>query len=183
LLVTLGTGIGGGIVLNGKIYNGFNSAGGELGHTIFVHGGKSCTCGNKGCWEVYASVTALIAQTKEAMDKNPESLMHKLSEDAGKVSGRTAFDAAKAGDKAGAEVVRQYLEYVASGLVGIVNIFQPGKLIIGGGISKEGDYLLNPIIEYIRERDYNKYMPKTEIGIAKLFNDAGIIGAALACIK
>ena len=98
-MATLGTGIGGGIVLNGKIYNGFNSAGGEFGHSVFVHNGLPCTCGNKGCWEVYASVTALIAQTKEAMDKNPESLMHKLSEDAGKVSGRTAFDAAKAGDK------------------------------------------------------------------------------------
>lgn len=183
LFITLGTGVGGGIVLDGKIYNGFNSAGAEFGHTVLVHDGESCTCGNKGCWEVYASVTALIRQTKEAMDKNPSSLMHKLAEEEGKVSGRTAFDAAKAGDEAGAAVVKKYLEYVASGLVGMVNIFQAQKLVIGGGISKEGDYLLAPVAKHIRECDYNKYMPRTEIGIATLFNDAGIIGAALACMK
>ncbi len=182
LFITLGTGVGGGVVLNGKIYNGFNCAGGELGHITLVHGGVPCTCGNEGCWEAYASVTALIRQTKEAMDKNPDSLMHKLAEAEGKVSGRTAFDAAKQGDEAGKAVVKAYCEYVASGLVGIVNIFQPQKLIIGGGISKEGDYILNPIIEYWNKRDYNKYMPKTEISIATLFNDAGIIGAALACM-
>ena len=183
LFITLGTGVGGGIVLGGKVYNGFNSAGGELGHITLVHGGLLCTCGNEGCWEAYASVSALIRQTKAAMDKNPTSLMHKIAKKDGKVSGRTAFDAAKAGDEAGKKVVGAYCEYVASGLVGIVNIFQPQKIVIGGGISKEGDYLLGPIVEYWNKRDYNKYMPKTEISIATLFNDAGIIGAAFACME
>lgn len=181
IFITLGTGVGGGIVINGKIYNGFNCAGGELGHITLVHDGIPCNCGNIGCWEAYASVTALIKQTKEAMERNPESLMNKIAKRDGKVSGITAFEAAKAGDETGIEVVKKYLEYVASGLVSIVNIFQPEKIVIGGGISKEGDYLLEPVKEYCYSHEYNKDRKKTDIRIATLFNDAGIIGAALAC--
>lgn len=179
VFITLGTGVGGGVILNGKIYKGFNGAGGELGHMTLVSGGEPCGCGKRGCWESYASVRALVRQTKAAMDKNPDSMMHEIVRDYGKVSGRTAFQAAKAGDKAGQEVVRQYLEYVADGLVSILNIFQPEKILIGGGISKEGDYLLKPVKEFVYKYDYNRYMPKTKIEIATLFNDAGIIGAAL----
>lgn len=180
IFITLGTGVGGGIVINKKVYSGSNGAGGELGHITLVHDGIPCNCGNVGCWEAYASVTALIRQTKEAMEKYPESKMKEFSEKEGKVSGRTAFDAAKAGDSAAKAVVSQYLEYVASGLVSIINVFQPEKLVIGGGISKEGDYLLNPIREYCNKHEYNKYLKKVEISIATLFNDAGIIGAALS---
>lgn len=180
VFITLGTGVGGGIIINKKIYKGFNEIGGELGHITLVHGGEMCTCGNKGCWEAYASVTALIRQTKEAIKNNPDSLMVKLAEENGGVSGRTAFMAAKAGDKAGEAVVKQYIEYVASGLVGIINIFQPERIVIGGGISREGDYLLNPIREYCDKYGYNKNSKKTDIQIATLFNDAGIIGAAMA---
>ena len=180
VFITLGTGVGGGIIINKKVYSGFNGAGGELGHITLIHGGKSCNCGNIGCWEAYASVTALIEQTKQAMEKNPQSLMHSISEKEGKISGRTAFEAAKAGDASGIEVVNRYIEYVASGLVSIINIFQPEKLVIGGGISKEGDYLLNPIKEYCNKHEYNKYLKKVDISIAKLYNDAGIIGAALS---
>ena len=179
IFITLGTGVGGGIIINKKVYNGFNCAGGELGHITLVHDGIPCSCGNIGCWEAYASVTALIRQTKEAIEKNPESLMSKLAKKEGKVSGRTAFDAAKAGDEAALRVVEKYREYVASGLVSIVNIFQPEKIEIGGGISKEGDYLIKPIIEYCYKHEYNKYGKKTQISVATLFNDAGIIGAAL----
>lgn len=183
VFITLGTGIGGGVVLDGKIMRGFNGAGAELGHTSIVLDGEECTCGRKGCWEAYASVTALIRQTKAAMDKNPDSLMHEVAEKEGKISGRTAFDAAKKGDAAANDVVNTYIKYVADGIVNMINIFQPEKLIIGGGISKEGDYLLNPIREYVREYDYNRYLPSTDIEIATLFNDAGIIGAALAAKK
>lgn len=183
VFITLGTGIGGGVVLNGKIYNGFNCAGGELGHSMLVFDGEQCTCGNKGCWEAYASVTALIRQTKRAMEEHPESIMNEIAKKDGKVSGKTAFAAAKAGDSAGEQVVKKYCEYIASGLVGIINIFQPEKLVIGGGISREGDYILKPVTEYWNKRDFNKYMPKTEISIATLFNDAGIIGAALSCVR
>lgn len=179
IFITLGTGVGGGIILDGRIYRGFNGVGGELGHMTLVSGGELCGCGKRGCWEQYASVTALVRQTKAAMEKHPESLMHKIVQTYGKVSGRTAFEAAKKGDRAGAAVVEQYLEYVADGIVSILNIFQPEKILIGGGISHEGDYLLGPVKEFVYKYDYNRYMPKTEIEIAKLFNDAGIIGAAM----
>lgn len=179
VFITLGTGVGGGIILDGKIYRGFNGAGGELGHMTLVSGGIECACGKKGCWEQYASVSALVRQTKAVMETRPESIMHEIAENYGKVSGRTAFEAAKKGDVAGLAVVRQYLEYVADGLVSIVNIFQPEKILIGGGISKEGDYLLNPVREFVNKYDYNRYMPKTKIEIATLYNDAGIIGSAM----
>ncbi len=180
VFITLGTGVGGGIIIDKKIYSGFNGAGGELGHMTLVQGGEMCTCGNPGCWEAYASVTALIRQTKEAMDQNPQSIMHKIAAEQGKVNGRTAFDAAKQGDAAGKAVVDQYIIYVAAGILSMINIFQPEELVIGGGISKEGDYLLNPIREYVEKYGYNRYLKKTELKIAKLFNDAGIIGAAMA---
>lgn len=182
LAITLGTGVGGGIVLNHKIYTGFNGAGGELGHFTLVHEGEPCTCGKKGCWESYASVTALISQTKAAIAKNPDSLMAKQAAEQGSVSGRTAFDAAKAGDKAAQEVVDTYIRYVADGINSVINIFQPEVLVIGGGISREGDYLLNPIKDYVDRFVYCKAVARTEIKIATLFNDAGIIGAALASV-
>lgn len=183
LAVTLGTGVGGGIILDGNIFTGSNGAGAELGHFTLVHDGAPCSCGKPGCWEAYASVTALINQTKEAMKNHPESLMNEIAEKAGKVNGRTSFDAAKQGDKAAQEVVDQYLKYVADGIVSMINIFQPEKIVVGGGISREGDYLLNPIKEYVEKYDYNKNDKKAELQIATLFNDAGIIGAAFAAKK
>ena len=180
VFITLGTGVGGGVVLGGKIFRGFNCAGAELGHTVIVADGEDCTCGRKGCWEAYASVTALIRQTKKAMEENPDSLMHELSKKEGKVSGRTAFDAAKKGDGAAISVVNKYLEYVGEGITNMVNIFQPEKVVIGGSISKEGDYLLNPVKEFVEKYDYNRYMEKVKIEIATLFGDAGIIGAAFS---
>lgn len=179
LFVTLGTGVGGGIIINGKIYSGFNFSAGEIGHTTIVVDGKQCTCGKKGCWEQYASVTALVSQTKKMMKEHPESLMHDWVKDKGRVSGRTAFECARRGDNAAVEVKNQYIRYVAEGISNMVNIFQPEMLVIGGGISKEGNELLTPIKKYVYEYDYNKEMPKTQIKIAKLFNDAGIIGAAM----
>lgn len=178
LAVTLGTGVGGGIILDGNIFTGANGVGGEIGHITLVHDGEMCSCGKKGCWEAYASVTALINQTKEAIKNNPESIMKDIVDKNGKVNGRTAFDAAKKGDKAGMAVVEQYIKYVADGIVSMINIFQPEKVVIGGGISREGDYLLNPIKEYAAKFNYNKRSKKTDIQIATLFNDAGIIGAA-----
>ena len=180
VFVTLGTGVGGGIVLNGDILRGSNGVGGEIGHIVIKKGGEKCGCGRLGCWEAYASVTGLIRQTKAAIEAHPDSLMAKMAEEEGKVSGRTSFDCAKKGDKYAKEVVDNYIEYVAEGIVDIVNIFQPNKVVIGGGISKEGDYLLNPIKEYVKKYDYNQILDSVQIEIATLFNDAGIIGAALA---
>lgn len=176
--VTLGTGIGGGIIIDGKIFKGSNGVGTEIGHTPLVFGGIECGCGQKGCWEAYASVTALINQTKNAIAEHPESLMKEISDKTNVINGRTAFDAAKQGDKTALNVVDKYIQYVAGGIVGIVNIFQPEKLVIGGGISKEGSYLIDPIIEYVRKYDYNQFFEPVKIEAAKLYNDAGIIGAA-----
>ena len=131
-------------------------------------------------FRVAAANAAAGNQTKTAIAKYPESLMNTLVKEKGSVSGRTAFEAAKQGDKAAIQVVEKYIEYIADGIVSIVNIFQPDQLVIGGGISKEGDYLLKPIIEYVRKYDYNKLFKKVEISTAALFNDAGIVGAALA---
>lgn len=181
VMVTLGTGVGGGIIINGKIYKGFNGAGAEPGHIIInIDSDERCTCGNKGCWEAYASVTALIRQTKKAMLGNRESIMNDWALKNGRVSGRTAFECAKQGDNTAIAVVNRYIEYVGAGLVSVLNIFQPEIIIIGGGISKEGSYLLDPVRDYVYRRDYNKFMKRTKIEPASLFNDAGIIGAALS---
>ena len=182
VFITLGTGVGGGIIIDGKIYRGFNGAGAEIGHQTLIHGGKKCTCGKCGCLEAYASVTALISQTKEAVEAHPDSMMAEWAEKNGKISGRCAFECAAQGDKVAIEVRDQYIEYIAEGICSIVNVLQPAILAIGGGISREGDVLLDPIKKYLERNDYNKYMPRTDIRIAKLFGDAGIVGAAGAAI-
>ncbi len=180
IAITLGTGVGGGIILDGKVYAGANGAGGELGHTVIVHGGEPCTCGRYGCWETYASATALVRQTRIEMARNPFSLMCELTENnLERAGGKTAFTAARAGDPSGQKVVDQYIEYVALGIVNIINIFQPDMLVIGGGVCKEGDYLLHPIREFAAKETYKHNMSPTQIAIATLGNDAGIIGAAL----
>ena len=131
LMITLGTGVGGGIVIDGKIYDGFNFAAAELGHTVIEKDGVPCACGRRGCWEKYSSASGLIRMTKERMEERPDSLMHKLAEEAGKVNGRTAYDAAKQGDEAALQVVAKYQDYLAVGLANMVNIFQPEVLCIG----------------------------------------------------
>ena len=180
VFMTLGTGVGGGVILDGKIYRGFNGAGAEIGHSLLVIDGKECTCGRRGCLEAYASATALIEQTKEAMSENPNSKMHEFARENGGVNGRTAFACAGLGDEAAIRVRDRYVRYVAEGVCSIVNIFQPEKFVIGGGISHEGEGLLAPVKEYVYGNDFNKYMPKTEISIARLLNGAGIVGAAMA---
>ena len=179
MFITLGTGVGSGLILNGKVFRGFNGAASEAGHITLVSGGEPCTCGKRGCWETYASVTALIRQTKVAMEKNPESLVHEIAKAEGKISGRTSFDAAKQGDKAAQAVVKQYAQYVADGIVSVENVLQPDIISVGGGISREGEYLLQPVCEYAAANGFNKFMPKTKIVTAQSFNDAGIIGAAM----
>lgn len=178
IMVTLGTGVGGGIILNGAIHEGQASAGGELGHIVIERNGEPCTCGRRGCWEAYASVTALIRQTKAAMQENPGSLMNRVSMD--NVNGRTAFDAAKEGDAAALRVVDQYEEYIAEGIADMINIFRPEMIIVGGGICKEGDYLLDPVRKKVEGRVFGTgLLPETKIVAATLGNDAGLIGAAL----
>lgn len=180
--ITLGTGVGGGIIIDGKIFSGFNHAGGEVGHTVIVQNGEQCACGRQGCWEAYASATALIRQTKFAMIKDPTSVMWEIAGTIENVNGLTAFDAMRRGDETAKKVVDQYIEYIAVGLVNMINIFQPEVICIGGGVSKEGDTLIKPIKSYARLDRYSKNVAtQTEIKTAELGNDAGIIGAAFLC--
>ncbi len=180
--VTLGTGVGSGIIVNGKVLGGINDAAGEMGHTTIVVDGEPCNCGRKGCWERYASATALIAQTKAKMLECPDSKMWELAEGSlDNVNGRIAFNAMYAGDEAGKAVVEQYIKYVAIGVTNIVNIFQPDVICIGGGISNEGENLLGPIRDFVAAECYTKHAKKQAVICkAVLGNDAGIIGAALA---
>jgi glucokinase len=180
VVITLGTGVGSGIIINKKLFYGENYAGGEIGHTVISADGPPCTCGRKGCFEVFSSATGLIRMTKEVMARNPNSKMHRIASEMRKVSARTAFAAAKQGDKAGKSVVDEYIKYLACGITNVINTFQPDCLCIGGGVCNEGDYLLVPLRELIAREIYSRNSVKnTEILICRLGNDAGIIGAAL----
>lgn len=179
ILITLGTGVGGGIIIDGKIYDGFNGMGGEVGHAVIVKDGEPCTCGRKGCWEAYASATGLVRITKAAIERHPESMMKAIAEEAGKVSGRTAFLAARKGDAAGDAVVEEYLSYVACGAANLINLFQPEVLCIGGGVSGEGPYLTDRIQPLLVPELYDVGDRKTRLCLAQLGNDAGIVGAAM----
>ncbi|MFT3952527.1 MAG: ROK family glucokinase [Oscillospiraceae bacterium] len=177
--ITLGTGVGGGIIIDGKIYAGFNFGGAEIGHTVIEVDGPPCTCGRKGCFEVFSSATGLIRMTKEALEADPASLMHTMRKDDAKVSARLAFDAMRAGDATAKAVVDKFIKYLAAGITNTINIFQPDVLCIGGGVCNEGDALLLPLLEIVKREVYTRNSPKnTEIVIAKLGNDAGLIGAA-----
>lgn len=179
VMITLGTGVGAGIVINNQIYSGCNGAAGELGHMVIEYDGLPCNCGRRGCLELYASASALVRLTREAMDAHPESLMWQLCEnDAAKASGKTSFDAMRKGDAVAKQVIDDYVRYLAVGVVDVIDMFQPEAIIIGGGISKEGDFLLKPLKEIVKRERYSKGEDQTKLVIAQLGNDAGIIGAA-----
>lgn len=180
--VTLGTGIGGGIVHNGKIFHGSNGMAGEVGHMSIDYAGRTCPCGRLGCWEQYASATALKRQTAEAMARHPDSILCQVvEENEGKVSGQSAFIAARRGDPVGQTVCDDYVHYLATGIANLVNIFQPDTLAIGGGVSNEADeYLLHPVQRLVAENTIPCAKEKmTRVVRAQLGNDAGMIGAAL----
>lgn len=185
VMVTLGTGVGGGIIINGELYGGFSNCGGEIGHMIIEKGGRYCSCGRKGCFEAYASVTALKNLTKEKMYLNKDSIMWDICQnDISKVNGLTSFDAMRKDDKTAKELVSEYLDYVSCGIIDLIVMLQPEILCIGGAISKEKNYLLDPIIKnYEREKFTVKKENDTIIITAKLGGDAGIIGAALLGIQ
>lgn len=181
IAVTLGTGVGGGIILNGTLYEGINYAAGELGHFVIALDGKACSCGRRGCYEAYASATALIEQTKEAMEKNPFSALWEIvGGDLERTEGKTVFDGIRLGDETAKQVFDRYIRYVGVGLVDLINVFQPELICIGGGISKAGEMLLAPLRRMIEEESYTRTAKRqTKLAIASLDNDAGIIGAAL----
>lgn len=180
IMVTLGTGVGGGIIIGGKIFSGHNHAGAELGHMVIEKGGRQCTCGRRGCWETYSSATGLINMTKEKMEQAKDSAMWDLvGGDIKAVGGKTAFQAKRMNDPAGAEVVDMYIEYLATGITNITNIFQPEIICIGGGICNEGEYLMAPLRELVHKDNFARNSKvQAVITRATLGNDAGIIGAA-----
>lgn len=179
VMLTIGTGIGGGVILNRKLFAA--PLGGEYGHITLVHGGLPCSCGKRGCFECYASANALKRETRQAAEAHPESLIWKLCEgDLSKVGGRTAFDAAEQGDETGQAVVEQYLDYLADGISGFVNIFRPQAVVIGGGVSNQGDSLLIPLEKKVAALCYAAGdIPTPKVIRAFLGNDAGIIGAGM----
>ncbi len=182
VMITLGTGVGGGIILDGRLFNGCDGMGAEIGHTKLVYHGEHCTCGQHGCFESYASATALIRQAKAAVEKNPDSQINKLSDKNGGITAKTVFDAAELGDETATSVVQQYISYLSAGISSLVAVFRPQTVIIGGGVSKAGDYLIKPL----RQKLYEDVFAAEQIGApdvvtATLGNDAGIIGAALLC--
>lgn len=180
--ITLGTGVGAGILHNGQIYHGANGMAGEVGHMSIVYHGEPCPCGRRGCWERYASASALKRLTARAMEEHPGSILCRVvAENNGKVSGQSAFIAAREGDPVGQSVCDEYIGYLAAGVTNVVNIFQPDTLAIGGGVSNESDeQLLLPLQRLVEQESIPCNRDKrTRIVKAQLGNNAGIIGAAL----
>lgn len=180
VLLTLGTGVGGGIVIDNKLFEGNESKGTELGHTVIVCGGEPCTCGRRGCLEAYASATALIRDTKRAMEADKSSKMWDfVGSDIEKVDGRTSFETAKIGDASAQRVVDNYIEALGEGIVDFVNIFRPQAVILGGGVCAQGDNLIKPLDAFVKKYAYGgDRSPSVDLVIASLGNDAGLIGAA-----
>ncbi|MCH5156243.1 MAG: ROK family protein, partial [Clostridiales bacterium] len=179
IFLTLGTGVGGGIVLNGKLYEGNESKGAELGHMVLVVDGEPCSCGRRGCMEAYCSATALIRETKKAMLADKQSAMWKTAPTLDDVDGKTAFECSKQGDRAACSVVDYYVKYLGEGMLNFANIFRPQAIILGGGVCAQGDYLIYKLKDYCKDRNYGfADTPRFDILTAQLGNDAGIIGAA-----
>ena len=178
--VTLGTGVGGGAILNGKLYTGFNYAGMEICRFVIEHGGRLCTCGRRGCFEAYCSATALIKRTRQVMEEDRTSRLWELAGSLEGVNGRTPFDAAAQGDPAAGKVIDEYVDYLGCGVASLVNIFQPEVICIGGGPSAQGETLMAPVRYILNREDYARNnLHRTRLVRAALGNDAGLIGAAL----
>ncbi|MGL4797933.1 MAG: ROK family protein [Cellulosilyticaceae bacterium] len=181
VVVTLGTGVGGGIIMGGKVYGGAFCGAGEIGHHIIALDGHPCGCGRKGCWEQYASATALIRDAKAMAKANPHTQMVALAKDGDleNINAKVVFDAAQAGDSIAMEVLDQYFKYIAHGVTNVINMMQPGMIVIGGGMSAQKENLTIPVTKYVQEQMYGGLKLQTKIEAAILGNDAGIIGAAL----
>ena len=179
VLITLGTGLGGGYILNGKIQKGFNFGGLEVGHMVIEKGGRQCSCGQKGCFETYASATGLINIVKEVASRYKDSVLHSMLEDGKEITGDDIFNAVRLKDLAAVEAFNIFIEYLGVGVSNIVNILQPQCLIIGGGLSTNGSIMLNPLQELLNRFDYARSLKnRCKLSISKIGNYAGVLGAA-----
>ena len=180
VFITLGTGVGGGVVINGKPFSGAHGVGSEIGHMILQMDGEMCTCGNRGCFERYASATAIIREARKAAASHPESLMlARCNGDVANMTAKIAIDCAKEGDPTAQEVFSWYVKGLAHGIVSIINMFDPEVIVLGGGVSLAGEFLLDAVREAVKPLVFYKTMPYARIELARLSADAGIIGAAL----
>lgn len=179
--ITLGTGVGGGVIINKRIYSGFNHAGCEIGHILVKAGGEPCTCGRLGCFESYASATAIIRETERAAREHPESILSSLiAENGGAADGRTAFEGMRRGDAAAKAVVDDYILMLSEGLANVINGYMPEVIVVGGGVCNEGDALLDPVRQLALSKAYlGEGVPQPRIRLAEMGNDAGIVGAAM----
>lgn len=180
VMLTLGTGVGSGIVIDDKLFEGNEGKGAELGHDVIVIDGEQCSCGRKGCFECYASASALLRFTRQEMKRNKDSMMWKYCNgDIENVDGLTSFECAKKGDVSANLVVDTYVKYLSEGILNVCNVFRPEVVLLGGGISNQDKYLTDKVTKYCADRNYGfKNTPKVEIRVASLKNDAGVIGAA-----
>ena len=180
VLCTLGTGLGGGVVIDGKIFSGAYHGGTELGHTVIVADGEQCTCGRKGCWEAYSSATAIIREGRKAAEADPSSKLNEVcGGDLSTLNAKMVFDAADMGDEAANRVKDEYIKYLGLGLTNMINIFQPEVMMIGGGVCAQGEKLLSPLRKILDREVFAGQFYKIKFKTASLGNDAGVIGAAM----
>ena len=180
VFITLGTGVGGGIVINGRPYSGSHGVGSEIGHMVIRMEGEPCTCGKRGCFERYASATAIIREARKAVADHPESMIIQPCEnDPENITAKTVFDAAKENDPTAVKLFNNYVKSLAHGIVNIINIVDPEIIVLGGGVSNAGDFLLNAVREAVKPFIFYKTQPYATILLAQLGADAGIIGAAM----
>jgi len=184
VMITLGTGVGSGIIIDGKLYEGEHGHGAEFGHHVLVYDGIKCTCGRKGCFEMYASATAIIRQAKEAIKANPNSKLALYAKENKEMNGRLIFETCKEGDEVAEKVVENYVKYLSEGLINICNIFRPSSIILSGGIANQGSYLIDKVKAYLEKEHYG-YLPelKVDIKVASLGYNSGIIGAACLILR
>ncbi len=175
--IAVGTGIGGGIIIDGNLVSGKNGTAGEIGHSKVVKDGKLCGCGQKGCWEAYASATGLIREAQGRLIVNKKN---KLYEDTKgrEVEAKDIFDAAKDGDEFSMDIVDYEVDYLALGISNLLNILDPEIIVMGGGVSLAGDFLLDKLRERLKKYALPSALEGLEIVEAELGNDAGILGAA-----
>ena len=180
VFITLGTGVGGGVVMNGRVFSGSHGVATEVGHMVTVAGGELCTCGNRGCWERYASATALIREGRKLAQAKPDCALAKAVDgDLNRITAKHVIDLAKAGDPDCEGLMDWYVTHLCVGLTNLINLYDPEVIALGGGVSMAGEYLLNAVRAKLPEMVFFKSMPYARVELARMGNDAGIIGAAM----
>ncbi|MFV0519643.1 MAG: ROK family protein [Lachnospirales bacterium] len=179
IIITLGTGVGGGYIEKGKVLTGLTFKGAEFGHMVIVKDGEQCTCGRKGCWEAYSSATALIREINRAAEYNPESKLNDyIKGEKSHTNAKMVFDCLEDGDKVAFDVVDRYYDYLAEGLANMVSIFDPEVIILGGGVAGQGEKMLKPVREKLKKLVFGGNLT-ADVVCAELGNDAGVLGAGL----